>query len=123
MVLRCVGFYFLLLRMVREALYFETVSCSLKLRFIRKFGEVSMEVSGDGFMLVKFEVYFDGKYWCARGIGVDIFTQGKTLDELFENIKEAVKVHFEELIERGEEVRILVISEIEVPKVAKAASG
>jgi len=74
-------------------------------------------------MLVKFEVYFDGEYWCARGIGVDIFTQGKTLDELFENIKEAVEVHFEELIERGEEVRILVISEIEVPKVAKAASG
>jgi hypothetical protein len=30
-------------------------------------------------MLVKFECYSDGKFWCARGIGVDIFTQGKTL--------------------------------------------
>jgi predicted RNase H-like HicB family nuclease len=46
-------------------------------------------------MLVKFELYNDGEWWCARGIGVDIFTQGETLDELMENIKEAVEVHFE----------------------------
>ena len=46
-------------------------------------------------LLVKFEIYNDGEYWCARGIGVDIFTQGKTLDELMENIKEAVEVHFD----------------------------
>ncbi len=72
-------------------------------------------------MLVKFEIYHDGEYWCARGIGEDIFTQGKTLDELMENIKEAVEVHFGELLERGEEVRILSISEIEVHPVAKAA--
>lgn len=25
-------------------------------------------------MLVKFEIYFDGEYWCDRGIGADIFT-------------------------------------------------
>lgn len=62
-------------------------------------------------MLVKFEIYNDGKYWCARGIGVDIFTQGKTLDELMENIKEAVEVHFEEILRKGEEVKILSISE------------
>ncbi len=30
-----------------------------------------------------------------RGIGEDIFTQGKTLDELIDNIKEAVALHFE----------------------------
>ncbi len=71
-------------------------------------------------MLVKFEIYHDGEYWCARGIGEDIFTQGKTLDELIENIKEAVEVHFGELLEKGEEVRILSISEIEVRPVAKA---
>jgi hypothetical protein len=46
-------------------------------------------------MLVKFELYNDGECWCARGIGVDIFTQGETLDELMDNIKEAVEVHFE----------------------------
>jgi hypothetical protein len=50
-------------------------------------------------MLVKIEVYNDGVCWCARGIGEDIFTQGKTLDELTENIKEAVEVHFVELLE------------------------
>ncbi|MFQ6061571.1 MAG: hypothetical protein ACE5J9_00115 [Methanosarcinales archaeon] len=54
-------------------------------------------------MLIKFEIYNDGKYWCARGIGPDIFTQGKTLDELMVNLKEAVEVHFDEILERGEE--------------------
>ncbi len=48
-------------------------------------------------MLVKVEIYYDGNYWCARGIGEDIFTQGKTLDELMENLKEAVEVHFSDV--------------------------
>ena len=47
-------------------------------------------------MLVKIEAYHDDEYWCARGIGDDIFTQGKTFDELIENIKEAVALHFED---------------------------
>ena len=46
-------------------------------------------------MLVKIEVYHDGEFWCARGIGEDIFTQGETFDELIKNIKEAVALHFE----------------------------
>ncbi len=45
-------------------------------------------------MLVKIETYFDGEFWCARGLGDDIFTEGATLDELHQNIKEAVSVHF-----------------------------
>ena len=45
-------------------------------------------------MLVKIETYFDGKSWCARGIDEDIFTQGSTLDELSQNINEAVDAHF-----------------------------
>ena len=73
-------------------------------------------------MLVTFEIYNDGEYWCARGIGVDIFTQGKTLDVLMENIKEAVEVHYGELLENGEDIRILSISEIEVHSTAKVAS-
>ena len=72
-------------------------------------------------MLVKFEIYNDGEYWCARGVGVDIFTQGKTLDELMENIKEAVEAHYGELLEKGEDIRILSISEVEVHSTAKAA--
>jgi len=47
-------------------------------------------------MIVKFDVYFNGEYWRARGIGEDVFTQGKILDELMENIREAVELHFEE---------------------------
>ncbi len=64
-------------------------------------------------MLVKMEVYNDGDSWCARGIGADIFTQGRTVDELYANIKEAVALHFE----NGSpppEIDILVVSEIKL---------
>ena len=74
-------------------------------------------------MIVKFDVYFDGEYWCARGIDEDIFTQGKTLDELMENLREAVELHFEEEIERGEEIIVMTLSEFEVSKVEQVASG
>ncbi len=50
-------------------------------------------------MLAKFEMYFDGEYWCARGIGADVFTQGRTVDELMGNIREAATLHFEEVLE------------------------
>jgi len=49
-------------------------------------------------MLVKAETYHDGEFWCARGIGFDVFTQGKTLDELMENVKEAVELHFDDVL-------------------------
>jgi len=65
-------------------------------------------------MLVKFEIYSDGEFWCARGIGEDIFTQGESLDELAKNIEEAVEVHFEEEIEKGMAIKILSIAESEV---------
>ncbi|OGX41417.1 MAG: hypothetical protein A3C53_06225 [Omnitrophica WOR_2 bacterium RIFCSPHIGHO2_02_FULL_68_15] len=39
---------------------------------------------------VKADIYFDGKYWCARCLDFDVFTQGKTLDELVKHLKEAV---------------------------------
>ena len=74
-------------------------------------------------MLVKFEIYNDGEYWCARGIGVDIFTQGKTLDELMENIKEAVEVHYGEILERGEDIKVISIAETEVLSFAKIAGS
>jgi predicted RNase H-like HicB family nuclease len=70
-------------------------------------------------MLIKFEIYHDGKYWCARGIGEDIFTQGRTLDRLMKNIDEAVGLHFEDEIARGEKVRILSISDLGVGEIAK----
>jgi len=70
-------------------------------------------------MLLKMETYFDGEVWCARGIGEDIFTQGKTLDELYQNIKEAASVHFGET---DEPVTILTLSEVKLAD-AKATSS
>ena len=70
-------------------------------------------------MLVKIETYFDGDYWCARGIGEDIFTQGKTLDELHENIKEAVACHFGDI---SESITVLTLSEVKLAN-AKASAG
>jgi len=62
-------------------------------------------------VLVKVEVYNDGESWCARGIGQDIFTQGQTVDELYENIREAVALHFEGDVAQSE-IDILVVSEL-----------
>jgi hypothetical protein len=68
--------------------------------------------------VIKIEAYHDGEMWCARGLGVDVFTQGDTFDELLANIKEAVALHFE-----GEETPdILVLSELKADR-AKAAAG
>ena len=72
-------------------------------------------------MLVKMEVYHDGEFWCAKGIGQDIFTQGRTVDEVFQNIKEAVATHFENGSEPLE-IDILVVSEMEL-KHAPATSS
>ena len=48
-------------------------------------------------MLVTFEIQNDGEFWCGRGIGEDIFTQGQTVDEHYASIKEAVALHFENI--------------------------
>jgi len=45
--------------------------------------------------LIKAEIYHDGEYYCGRCLDFDVFTQGKTLDELVHNLKEAVQLHFE----------------------------
>ncbi|MFZ5994949.1 MAG: type II toxin-antitoxin system HicB family antitoxin [Thermodesulfobacteriota bacterium] len=46
--------------------------------------------------IVKAEIYFDGEYYCARCLDFDVFTQGKTLDELILNLKEAIQLHLED---------------------------
>lgn len=73
-------------------------------------------------LLVKFEIYSDSGFWCGRGIGVDIFTEGRTLDELMDHIREAVELPFEEELARGESIRILTISECEVDPRVLASS-
>jgi predicted RNase H-like HicB family nuclease len=70
-------------------------------------------------MLVKIEAYHDGEYWCARGIGEDIFTQGKTFDELIENIKEAVALHFEDNKSLPD---VLLLSEVKLSDAASSTS-
>ena len=70
-------------------------------------------------LIVKFDVYNDGKFWCGRSFNEDIFTQGSTLDELMENIKEAVGLYFDDIAQKGEELKIITISELEVPSIAK----
>jgi len=67
--------------------------------------------------IVKFRVYYDGEYWIAEGIDVSIYTQGKTLDELMKNLKEAVELHFEDELSSGEVIKILSVSEMEVSSV------
>ena len=70
-------------------------------------------------MLVKFEIYYDGEFWCARGIGVDIFTQGKSLDKLMIHINDATELHFEGSIEAGEQITIVSLTEFQVGSVGK----
>ena len=74
-------------------------------------------------MLVKLEAYHDGDNWCARGIGESVFTQGKTFEELLDNIREALALHFEEKLEAGETLQVLVLTETEVRNVPQTATG
>lgn len=41
-------------------------------------------------MKVRIETYFDGHYWCARGIDEDLFSQARSRDELYENIRKTI---------------------------------
>ena len=37
--------------------------------------------------IIKAEIYFGGRYYCARCLNIDVFAQGKTLDETVENLR------------------------------------
>lgn len=65
-------------------------------------------------MLVKVEAYRDGEIWCARGIGVSVFTQGQTFEDLLENAKDALSLHFKERLEQGETLQVSILVETEV---------
>lgn len=47
---------------------------------------------------VKFRIFKDEEYLCASGLTHDIFTQGKTWDDLMKNILEAIECHFEDSV-------------------------
>jgi hypothetical protein len=74
-------------------------------------------------MLVKLEAYHDGESWCARGIGASVFTQGKTFEELLENVREAVALHFEEKLDEGETLQVLILMETEIRSVSQVTTS
>ena len=74
-------------------------------------------------MLVKLEAYHDGDFWCARGIGVSVFTQGETFEALLENAQEALALHFEEKLAQGELLQVLILTETEVRGAAQAPAS
>ena len=45
--------------------------------------------------IIQFYINKGEKYYVAQGIDLPVVTQGKTLDELMKNIKEAVELHLE----------------------------
>ncbi len=59
-------------------------------------------------MIVKFQVYRDADFWCARGIGESIFTQGKTYEKLLSNLREATLLHFGDSLRPGEKLNFLL---------------
>ena len=63
---------------------------------------------------LKFEIYNDGKYYCARCFDFDIFTQGSSLDEVIKNIKEAVGLYFEESEMKTDYDGILTVMEMTI---------
>ena len=55
--------------------------------------------------VVQFRIYKGEKYYVAECVDLPIVTQGKTLDEVVKNIKEAIELHLE-----GEDLEELGIS-------------
>ncbi|PIZ01220.1 hypothetical protein COY61_00350 [bacterium (Candidatus Gribaldobacteria) CG_4_10_14_0_8_um_filter_33_9] len=45
--------------------------------------------------IIQIHIYKGEKYYIAQGIDLPVVTQGKTLDELAHNIKEAVELQLE----------------------------
>jgi predicted RNase H-like HicB family nuclease len=45
--------------------------------------------------IIQFHIYKGDKYYVAQGIDLPVVTQGRTLDELTNNIKEAVELQLE----------------------------
>lgn len=62
-------------------------------------------------MIVQIKAYQDEDgAWCATGVDHGIHTQGRTVDELFANIDEATRLHFEEDLEAGWTINVQVLA-------------
>ncbi|MDK2989759.1 MAG: hypothetical protein PWR16_1288 [Methanoculleus sp.] len=60
-------------------------------------------------MLVTFEVTYAEGWWSASAHAPEnaIYTQGKSIGELIDNILEATSLHYTEELEAGEQITIL----------------
>lgn len=47
--------------------------------------------------VLKTDIYHDGEFYCARCLDMNVFTQGATLDEVVRNLKEAIRLHLEDV--------------------------
>lgn len=45
--------------------------------------------------IIQFHIHKGDKYYVAQGVDLPVVTQGKTLDDLVKNIKEAVELQLE----------------------------
>jgi len=70
--------------------------------------------------IIQFRIYKGEKYYVAECIDLPIVTQGKTLDEVVENIREAISLHLEgedlEELEISPDFSVLVNMELEYAK-------
>ncbi len=73
-------------------------------------------------MVVRLRVFPDEGGWVACGIDESIYTQGDSLQELMRNIREAVLLHFEDRLGRGETLRVELVWEWEVSESETATS-
>jgi len=72
--------------------------------------------------IVQVRVYKGEKYYVAECLDLPVVTQGRTLDEVVENIREAISLHLEG--ENLEEWQLLpdfsILISFEIPAYAKA---
>jgi len=62
-------------------------------------------------VIVEFKTYYCDGWWGAHATKHSIYTQGKTVGDLIDNILEATELHFEEEIEKGERITITTTPE------------
>ncbi len=72
--------------------------------------------------IIQVKIYKGEKYYVAECIDLPVVTQGKTLDEVVKNIKEAIELHLE-----GEDLKewdilpdFSILVNFELPSYAKA---
>ena len=67
--------------------------------------------------IIQFHIYKGDKYYIAQGVDLPIVTQGKTLDELTKNIREAVELQLkgENLSDFDLAPKPSILSNLELP--------